>query len=174
MEKSSDQGFTLMELIVVLTLFMIASAIAIPNISSFRATYKLKASARNLAGTLQKARSEALVQRSNCAITFNTSINGNNYDYIVYLDTGTENWKYDNGEPLLAAANLSDDASITFSAAGISFPIPAGGGPSVAFNARGWPRFHDGSLGGGSVTIQNSRGKTRSVVLTPLGGVQVN
>jgi prepilin-type N-terminal cleavage/methylation domain-containing protein len=174
MKKKQDQGFTLLELIVAVTIFMVAAAVALPSFSSWLATYHLKASARNLASTFQKARSEALINRASCAVTFNTAVDGTTYDYIVYLDTGTVNWKYDVGERLLLAANLSEDSGITFTTGGISFTSNAVGKPSVAFNTRGWPRFKDGSLGGGSVAIKNSRGSTQTVVLSPLGGVQIN
>lgn len=174
MKNKRNQGFTLLELIVAVTIFMLATAIALPSFQSWLATYNLKASARNLAGTFQKARSEALAKRANCAVTFNSTANGTTYDYIVYLDTGPVNWKYDSGEKLLVAANLSEGSGIAFTSGGISFADNTAGKPSVAFNPRGWPRFDDGSLGGGSVAIKNNRGSTQTVVLTPLGGVKIN
>jgi prepilin-type N-terminal cleavage/methylation domain-containing protein len=173
MKKSQNQGFTLMEVIVAVTILMLAAAVALPSFSSWLATYNLKASARNLASTFQKARSEALAKRASCAVTFNTSVDGTTYDYIVYLDADLD-WKYDVGEELLVAANLSEDKGIAFTTGGISFANNTAGKPSVAFNSRGWPRFDDGSLGGGSVAIKNSRGSTQTVVLSPLGGVQIN
>ncbi len=174
MKNRHTQGFTVLELIIVVAIMALAAAVAIPSINSYLVTYNLKASARNLAGTFQKARSEALANRTDCTISFNSSVDGTNYDFIVYLDNGTKNWKYDSGETLITTANLSHDSSIAFTTSGISFPTNDAGKPSVAFNSRGMPRTKDGSMGGGSVAIKNSKGTIHTVVLTPLGGVKVN
>lgn len=67
--QSSEKGFTLMELILIITLLGIMAAIAVPTISSWAPIYRHKSAARNLYLHLQKARSEAA--KRNVTVNFN-------------------------------------------------------------------------------------------------------
>lgn len=62
-------GFTLIELLVVLVIMAMAYALASPMISSGVSGTELKASARQLAAGLRRARSEAVARRHEVAMT---------------------------------------------------------------------------------------------------------
>ena len=57
-----DKGFTLIEMMVVIAIMAIVSAIAIPNIYSFAAGMKRRAACSDLYSTLQKTRMYAIRQ----------------------------------------------------------------------------------------------------------------
>lgn len=62
-------GFTLIELLVVVVIMAMAYALAAPLVSSGASSAELKASARQLAAGLRKARSEAVSHKRETALT---------------------------------------------------------------------------------------------------------
>ncbi len=62
-------GFTILELLVVLAIIAIAYAVAAPYVSTGVTGAELKASARQLAAGLRKARSEAVAHRHDAVLT---------------------------------------------------------------------------------------------------------
>ncbi len=80
MRTRSDQGFTIMELVVVMTLALIIMGIALPNLLSWLPTYRLSAGARQVASDLQLARMKAISQNAKFRLIFN----GNVYPAATY------------------------------------------------------------------------------------------
>lgn len=70
-------GFTLIELLVVLVIMAMAYTLAAPMISSGVSGTELKASARQLAAGLRKARSEAVARRHESVMT--VDVEGRNF-----------------------------------------------------------------------------------------------
>lgn len=68
-----DKGFTLVEMMVVIAIVAILSAIAIPNLFSFAAGMKLRSASRDLYSNFQQARIKAIRHNSRWAIRFNAS-----------------------------------------------------------------------------------------------------
>jgi general secretion pathway protein H len=64
-------GFTLLELLVVLALLAMTYALIPPMFSIGGSTAELKAAARQVAAGLRRARSQAIVSRSEATLTFN-------------------------------------------------------------------------------------------------------
>ncbi len=67
--RASQRGFTLLELLVVMAILAITYAVVGPSISSGVAGTELKASARQLAAGLRKARSDAVAHRRETVMT---------------------------------------------------------------------------------------------------------
>jgi len=70
-------GFTVMELVVVIGLMAIISAIAMPSFISWLPSYRLSAGARQIAADLQLARMKAISQNTNYRLRFT---DGNTYE----------------------------------------------------------------------------------------------
>ncbi len=66
----SDPGFTLIELIVILSLATIVMAIALPGLIAWLPTYSLSAGARQVASDLQLARMKAISQNTKFRLNF--------------------------------------------------------------------------------------------------------
>lgn len=69
-KKNRTGGFTLVEVIVVVAIIGIMSAIAIPAINTWVPNYRLKAAARDVFSNLQKARSMAVKFNRETAVVF--------------------------------------------------------------------------------------------------------
>ncbi|MFQ5918122.1 MAG: GspH/FimT family pseudopilin [Candidatus Binatia bacterium] len=66
----SDPAFTIIELIVVLTVAIIVMGIALPSLLSWLPTYRLSAGARQVASDLQLARMKAISQNAKFRLNF--------------------------------------------------------------------------------------------------------
>ena len=67
--RAAQAGFTLIELLVVVVIMVMAYSLAGPLVSSGVSSTELKASARQLAAGLRKARSEAVSRRQETTLT---------------------------------------------------------------------------------------------------------
>ncbi len=99
--KVADRGFSLMELMVVLGVITIMSAIALPRVVEWRENARLKSAARDLYSSLQKARLLAVKTNREYAIEFDTNLNsytlvnsGDDRDYSQKTDNQPEQTVY--------------------------------------------------------------------------------
>src|SRR3990170_7556206 len=77
-----QDGITLAEILVVLTISGILSAIAIPNWSTLLPTYALNGAARQVQSELQKTKSRAVSENTNYRLVFSST------GYSIERDTG--------------------------------------------------------------------------------------
>jgi prepilin-type N-terminal cleavage/methylation domain-containing protein len=79
-----QKGFSLVEMMVVVSVFIILAAIATPSFTGWLANYRLKVAASDVRSALQLAKSTALKENADVVIWFNTA----NNTYRAYLDNG--------------------------------------------------------------------------------------
>ena len=82
-------GFSLIELMIVIALISIVSAIAVPSWQKYRANTNLKTAAREVMADLSNAKQRAIEENLKYSITFNVA--GNNY-VLSPTDTGVTLW----------------------------------------------------------------------------------
>jgi prepilin-type N-terminal cleavage/methylation domain-containing protein len=68
--KRSDRGFSLVEMLIVVTIVAIMAAVALPNIGQYVRNYRIKGAAQQVAGELQTARSRAIMSNTNAGVSF--------------------------------------------------------------------------------------------------------
>ena len=150
-----DTGFTLLELMVVVAMVAILTAIAIPNTISWQNNAKLNGDVFNLRGDLEMAKLRAIKENANVAVLYNA--NG----YEIFIDNGdgggvADNWVRDGAEVLLTNKQLSDGVTMT----------------TNFTSSRA--RFTDrGRCNGGTAVITNSAGTTKSIVVSIIGRIRV-
>lgn len=147
--KNRSQGFTLMELMLVLALAAVIFAIAAPNFNEFRRNSRLTSAANNLLGAIQTARTEAIKRQVSVSICpsdnadddagATCSAEGVFRGWIVFVDTNS-NCDRDAGDTLVrgepridteSAAVFAVSAGTCISFAGSGFR-QTGGGKAVA------------------------------------------
>ncbi len=150
-----DTGFTLLELMVVIAMVAILTAIAIPNTISWRNNAKLNGDVLNFRGDLEMAKLRAIKENDDVAVLFNA--NG----YEIFIDNGDDggvedNWVRDGGEVLLTNKQLSGGVTMA-----TDFP-----NSRTEFTPRG-------RCAGGTAVITNSAGTTKSIVVSIIGRIRV-
>jgi type IV fimbrial biogenesis protein FimT len=181
-----NEGFTLMELMVVIGIIVIAAAFTLPNISSWRASAKLNGAARDLATNFQVAKMEATKRNGFCAVTFNITVDSTLFDVIVYVDDAGDLVYNAGADEILRTVKFSDSIYRTISldpdqggGDGVTLADNASGQPSIAFNSRGLPIDDNGSVitaGAGSVFIINNLDPpgTKTITVSPAGNISIN
>ena len=123
--KGAQRGFTLVELMVVITIAAILGAVIMPNMRNFLRNSRLSSGVNDLLHSLNLARSEAVKRQANAGVALNVVVCGstaptaanpactyNTFSgWFVFVDLNN-NWQHDNGEPVLEA-HAPLDASVT-------------------------------------------------------------
>jgi type IV fimbrial biogenesis protein FimT len=156
----SQQGFTFLELVVIIAIIGLLAAIAIFNIPEWRANITLRTTARDVISSFQFARVEAA--KRNAEILVQVTVGGAGVGLCnVFIDNGQGGGIADdatpNGNETIRILNLPPRVSI--SSTTIS--------PYV-FNTRGIP-----TSGGGTVRLTNGE-RTYDVILSPAGAISLN
>ena len=173
-------GFTILELIVIIAILAVLLLIAIPGFSRWLPNYRLRAATRDLFSNFQHAKLTAIKRHRTCAISFYQDIGGTIYDYVVYVDTGN-NLELDAGDEVLT--------NVLFSVRyeGVIFDTSRGGGdgiddtiinndancPTIGFLSNGFGIDKNGDPVAGSIYLTNTTGRQREVAVSAAGNITI-
>ncbi len=152
MEKKS--GFSVMELLMVLAVIAVVSAITVPSIISWRNAAKLRGAAGNLKGDMEMAKVNAIKHNNFVAVKFNADA------YEVFVDTSGDGNR-DAGEALLKNRMLPAGVAFDFTHPEWTFT-----GNVTKFNGRG-------TADNGKAILTNGQGQERLVKVSTFGRIQV-
>lgn len=125
--RSTQQGFTLVELVVTVALVAILATLAFPDYSEFVRQWRRDSATRALTTSLQLARSEAIKSTRKvmvCPSTDGASCVEStewNTGWIVFVDDGATDQEFDAGERLLQVASSQSGIATLASSAGVTF-----------------------------------------------------
>ncbi|MCF8091267.1 MAG: GspH/FimT family pseudopilin [Desulfotignum sp.] len=151
-QKTSGQaGITLIELMVVLAIISISTAIAMPGMGTLIQDIRLKSAARALVSDLQMMKLRAI--KENTKTTMEASQVGGMY--IIFVDKSS-------GKEIIAQTDLKNGLEIVADAA-------------VGFNGRGFrDPGPDTNANPIFITLSNVAGRNKEIEITPMGHIRVN
>jgi len=150
--RHSSRGFTIIELLTLIALMAVLSAVAIPNIVGGLPKNRLGGSAREILSILHLARMAAIKENSNVIVEFKPASS----ECIVSVDDAPEDGNWNTGERILKRYKMPS---------GVNLLAPSFGNV-VSFNNRG---FADST---GDITVQNSKGN-RNIRVLPSGHCKI-
>ena len=150
--SKGKSGFTLIEMMIVIAVFAIVAAIAIPAFMSLLPGMRLNGAARQIMGDLMAARMDAVKQNNEVRVFFNSP--GTNQYQI--LDDDDNDGISDTGEAI-TTKNIRDNYhDVTFTSTNNPIFHPRGTATSLS-----------------TITLRNSDG-TKTVTVSITGRVRIN
>lgn len=152
---ANEKGFTLVEILVVLVIISIVSAIGYPSFANISQRAEFKAEVSNLVGQLQRARFEAI--KTHSYVVVQASLNG----YKIFLDNSRTkgqagDWTQQADEKSLANCQLPQDLTLSSNF------------PDNKFRFKGTT-----GVKAGNFTLTDSNGKGMSVIINTTGRIRV-
>jgi type IV fimbrial biogenesis protein FimT len=148
----NSRGFSIAELMTVVSVIGILTAIGIPSFLSFQPSMRLNGAAREVLGKLMWARAYAVQNNNTSIVTFLTD-----HSFQIFNDSNG-NGSADAGETITVDLQ-TDYSDVTFTISGSS--------STPVFNGRGTASTDT------TVTMSNSSG-SKTVEVRPTGNVKIN
>lgn len=172
MQMKRKEGFTIIELLTVISILGVLSALTAPNIPKWLSAYSLRSAAADMYSTFQLIRITAIKTQIPCVITFYED------GYIAYVDSGDSPLEFEPGEEVLARVYLDNYYDVQYnkekgSGDGITFFYNDDKDPSIAYLPNGLTMTNSGGFGAGSVYLKNSEGdRERRIVVSSAGNIR--
>ncbi|MBP6776910.1 MAG: GspH/FimT family pseudopilin [Piscinibacter sp.] len=157
-------GFTLVELMVTISLIVVVMALAAPSFTAFQRNAQLTSSANTLLSSLTAARAEAMKRGRNVTVAPTDGSNWNS-GWIVFVDEDGSGAKA-SGEEVLAT-EPAPESTITIET------VPASTA-YVMFNGSGYPRLANGAFQSSSIDFTHGlSSEQRRIVSSPAGRLRI-
>jgi prepilin-type N-terminal cleavage/methylation domain-containing protein len=150
-KKMNKRGVTLIELVIVFVIIAVMAVLMVPNIGGWLPNYRLRNAIREVASTMRMAQMRAISNRVQYRVSFNTADVGATTPpgYVLQRDSG-------------GGAFVNDEAIRTLPS-GITITANLFPNERAVFNT-------NSTSSGGSITLQNTKGATRTITLTTATG----
>lgn len=163
-------GFTLVEMLIVIAVILILSAVAIPAYISWLPRYRLNSAADDLLSVLQQAKLRAIKENANVVVDFDPDNNGEpDGRFIVFVDNGLVG--PDTFNPVNRNNNILDGEEKTILNGRLANSVTV---DEVEFNGnQTYTHFTNRGLGfNGHIHLSNRRGDFMGVVTTMTGNIR--
>ena len=153
---SRNNGFTLVELMIVIAIFGVLAGIMTPSFLAWRDRSKVRGDATELRSAFESAKLRAIKHNTNVVVVFPDATS-----YQVFIDTNEDGLR-DAGEDIMLTRTLAPGVSITAN----TFT-----GNDMAFNPRG---MANGPNSTGRVIMTSPGGENYEVVVSSFGRVRMD
>lgn len=176
LQPSKQSGFSMAELMLIVCIIGLLSAVAIPAAQGWLPGYRLKQAGRQLAADMNLAKFTAIRRGRTCVVGFLQPVKGLLYDCVVFIDND-DNMEFSSGDVLFTSILFCRDYpgvewDRAKSGAGITFPANDDGIPALGFRGNGFTRNNAGGFGAGSAYLKNSKGGELRVVVSATGSIR--
>ena len=162
----NSKGFTLIEVLVVVVIFAIGAAIAIPNLTAMAQKNRVRVAVRQLKDQMAKARMSAIELNIPILIAFDPFVSGVCNGYQIVQDT--------NGDCEVDAGEITSAITLTgMSIIGNDLTPNDAGKPIVQWDTRGLPRQKNGALPSDRTILFSGMGTQFKVVLALTGNISI-
>lgn len=144
--QSGTNGFTLIEMMIVIAMIAILAGIAVPNLTTMLPRFRTKAAARELKNDIQKAKLEAIKQNKECLVVFEPGSGTNGGSCVACISS--DNDCTDTDDQIVFKLSFDDHKSAALSDTTFS-------SNKFIFNTRGIPESTSGAMGAGTAVVQN-------------------
>ncbi len=151
--KMNNRGVTLIELVVVFVIIALGAVLMAPNIGGWLPNYRLRGAARDIVSTMRTAQMRAVSYNTPYRVNFNKAEIG-----LAATDPPGYVLQRDNG-----GGAFVDEGTVQRLPPGITITANTVPNARAVFNA-------DSTSSGGSITLQNTKGATRTMTLTTVTG----
>ena len=167
--RSRALGFTLIELMVTVSIGTVLMLVAAPNLIQFRKNAQLSDAVSNLILATGTAKSAALKTGRDAYVVSNVNALGWSSGWFVFIDN---NWnqQYDAGTDEVVLSHNAITPEITITTPGTT-AFSAG---YVLFNGSGFPKTKAGAAGNGTLVmaLPAPNGRSSSIVIDTAGRVR--
>ncbi len=173
-----QNGFTLVELMVVIAIIAIITTIAIPTYKHMRANFRLKGAGKELFSDLIFCKTKATETGNGCTVIFNKTIGSETYDYVLIQDKQTNPsdsgyCEYDAADKLILKRKIDKEYKNVI-ISGNTLGRNDNNLSMIRFNRRGFPLNNNGGFGGGSITFKETTyGKTLKISINKVGKITI-
>ncbi|MEO7127477.1 MAG: GspH/FimT family pseudopilin, partial [Rhodoferax sp.] len=147
MRRTVHKGFTLVELLVTVTLVAIALALGVPSFTAFQRNAELTSAANSLVAAVNATRGEAMKRGMRAMMI---PADGANWSsgWVVFVDKN-QSLAYETGSDITTATGDPSPAYLSVTGNG-----PAGGTtPYIMYDASGYSKLKGGGFGALTLTI---------------------
>ena len=171
-DRQRSSGFTLIELMVTISIAAILLAVGVPSFVAFQRNSELTGAANSLLSAINAVRGEAMKENTNSFIVPNSGLWENGW--TLFVDNDLDNTQ-SAGDRIIATYNtpLPSYFEVVNGAGGPTIPY-------ISFNGSGYPRTASGTFDNMTLNIQRKDisgsqqlEQTRRVIIAKTGRVRV-
>lgn len=163
----NNKGFTMLEIVIVLALIGILTAIAVPGIKNWQEAQRVTSAAMGIRAALQGAKAAAIKNQTRAVVSF-TPGTGSSGGYEVFIDDDSDGIR-DAGEQIIRSESMNRNVTLYQDPDGDGFPDD-----TTQLNAIGLPVLLPAGSTSGAICVRNNTNTLfKKITLENTGNIKI-